>query len=130
MSSYELSVYSYFEKGCRKKCARQSCKVLRVVSSSLFCVLQTNLKEWQERPYTYICECKTKATYAIETRQLHCQEQGIDHIPYYLSGSSRCTFFRTTFLEEAVYIKFYICRRPCTKSALVLYSDNLPVQHN
>ena len=46
MSSY----YNYFEKGCRKKCARQSWKVLWVVLSSLFCVLQRNLTEWQERP--------------------------------------------------------------------------------
>ena len=30
------SVYSYFEKGCRKKCTRQSRKVLGVVLSSLF----------------------------------------------------------------------------------------------
>ena len=30
------SVYSYFEKGCRKKCTRQSRKVLWVVLSSLF----------------------------------------------------------------------------------------------
>ena len=31
-----LIVHSYFEKGCRKKCARQSQKVLWVVLSSLF----------------------------------------------------------------------------------------------
>ena len=45
-------VYSYFEKGCRKKCTRQTRKVLWVVLSSLFsvCVFQRNLKEWQERP--------------------------------------------------------------------------------
>ena len=30
------NVYSYFEKGCQKKCTRQSRKVLRVVLSSLF----------------------------------------------------------------------------------------------
>ena len=29
-------VYSYFEKGCRKKCTRQSRKVLWVVLSALF----------------------------------------------------------------------------------------------
>ena len=29
-------VYSYFEKGCRKKCTRQSWKVLWVVSSAMF----------------------------------------------------------------------------------------------
>ena len=30
------TVYSYFEKGCRKKCTRQTRKVLWVVFSSLF----------------------------------------------------------------------------------------------
>ena len=46
------TIYSYFEKGCRKKCTRQTRKVLWVVLSSLFsvCVFQRNLKEWQERP--------------------------------------------------------------------------------
>ena len=29
-------IYSYFEKGCRKKCTRQSRKALWVVLSSLF----------------------------------------------------------------------------------------------
>ena len=32
----EIVVYSYFEKGCRKKCTRQSRKALWVVLSSLF----------------------------------------------------------------------------------------------
>ena len=31
-----ILVYSYFEKGCRTKCTRQSRKVLWVVLSSLF----------------------------------------------------------------------------------------------
>ena len=36
-------------------------------------------------------------------RRLLCQEQCKDHIPCYLSGLSRAHFFRTTFLEIAVY---------------------------
>ena len=54
-------------------------------------------------------------------RKLECQEQCIDHIPYYLSGLSRALFFPTTFLEIAAYtwqrgvnrIKSFICRRAC-----------------
>ena len=34
--SHLVIIYSYFEKGCRKKGARQCQKVLRVVLSSLF----------------------------------------------------------------------------------------------
>ena len=37
-----------------------------------------------------------------QVRQLQCQEQCIDHIPYYLSGLSRAHFSATTFLEIAV----------------------------
>ena len=40
---------------------------------------------------------------------LQCQEQSIDHIPYYLSGLSRAHFFPTTFLEIAVFYQ----RRTC-----------------
>ena len=58
-------------------------------------VLQRNLKEWQEWLWTYVCECRRKATKV--GRQLECQEQCIDHIPYYLSGLSRAQFFRQPF---------------------------------
>ena len=37
-------------------------------------------------------------------RQLRCQEQCIDHIPYYLLGIVACTCFQTTFLEIAAYM--------------------------
>ena len=47
--------YSYFEKGCRIKCTRQPRKVLWVVFE--FTIFQGNLKEWQERPWTCVCEC-------------------------------------------------------------------------
>ena len=39
LTGYEtliFQVHSYFEKGCRKKCTRQSRKVLWVVLNSLF----------------------------------------------------------------------------------------------
>ena len=50
-------VYSYFEKGYRKKCTRQSRKVLWVVcfeftSSSMIFKFE---KMAQERPWTYLC---------------------------------------------------------------------------
>ena len=41
--SQVVSIYSYFEKGCRGKCTRQSWKALWVVLSSFF--FQRNLKE-------------------------------------------------------------------------------------
>ena len=65
-------------------------------------VLQRNLKEWQEWLWTYVCECRRKATKVA--RQLECQEQCIDHIPYYLSGLSRAPFCPTTFLEIAAHL--------------------------
>ena len=33
-------------------------------------------------------------------RQLQCQEECIDHIPYYLSGLSCAHFFRQPFSKE------------------------------
>ena len=47
--------YSYFEKGCRKKCKRQSRKALWVVLSSLF--FEEIWKNWYERPWKCVCEC-------------------------------------------------------------------------
>ena len=48
-------IYSYFEKGCRKKCTRQSRKVLWVVLSALF------FKEiWKNGTgclRCYVCDC-------------------------------------------------------------------------
>ena len=38
-----------------------------------------------------------------QVRQQQCQEQCIEHIPYYLSELLRAHFFPTTFLEIAVY---------------------------
>ena len=51
-------LYSYFEKGCREKCTRQSWKALWVVLSSLF---------WHERPWKCVCACKRKATKVVST---------------------------------------------------------------
>ena len=44
-----------------------------------------------------------KGKQQMGVRQLKCQEQCIDHIPFYLSGLSRARFSPTTFLEIAVY---------------------------
>ena len=33
-----------------------------IVGGFEFTVSQRNLKEWQERPWTYVCECQRKAT--------------------------------------------------------------------
>ena len=47
--------YSYFEKGCRKRCTRQSRKALWMVFSSLF--FKEIWKNGKERPWTYVCMC-------------------------------------------------------------------------
>ena len=88
MLSLQFFVYSYFEKGCRKKCTPPSLKVLWVVFSSLF------FKEiWKNgtsgRGYM---SASAKGKQYKKVRQLQCQEQSIDHIPYYLSGMSPAHF--------------------------------------
>ena len=66
-----------------------------IVGGFQFTVLQRNLKEWHEWVLTYVCECQRKATKV--GRQLECQEQCIDHIPYDHLGLSRAHFFRQPF---------------------------------
>ena len=95
----DILLYSYFEKGCRKKCMRQSQKVLWVVLSSLyFKKISNNGTSGQGRNLRVLKESNKKWIW-----QLQCQEQCIDHIPYYFSELSCVNFLRTTFLEIAVY---------------------------
>ena len=99
---YIQDVYSYLEKGCRKKCTRQSRQVLWVVLSSLF------FKEiWKNgtRGHGHMFAC-AKGKQQKKFWQLQCLEQCIDHIPYYFSGSSGAHFLLTTFLEIAVCTRF------------------------
>ena len=55
-----------------------------------------------ERPWTYVCECQRKAP-EVGSTATECQEQCIDHIPYYLSGLSRAHFFLPPFSKELLY---------------------------
>ena len=54
-----------------------------------------------------------------KVRQLQCQEQCIDHIPYYLSGLSRAQFLRQPNLQIAVY--FFII----DNYFFALYNENI-----
>ena len=89
----EKNAYSYFEKGCREKCTRQSRKVLWVDLSLLF------FKGiWKNDTIGHgHMFASAKGKQQKEVRQLQCQEQYIDHIPYYLSGLSRAHIFLQPF---------------------------------
>ena len=51
----EQWIYSYFEKGCRKKV---HATILKGIVSDFKCtVFQRNLKESYGRPLIYVCEC-------------------------------------------------------------------------
>ena len=91
-------VYSYFEKGCRKKCTRQSRKVLWVVSSALF--FQEVWKNGTGGHGHLFTRAKGKQQKYV--RQL--QPSGIVYWWYSILpfGIVACTFFPTTFLEIAV----------------------------
>ena len=88
--------YSYFEKDYRKKCTRQSRKVLWVVLSSLggfeFTEIWKNGTRGHGRMFA-----SAKGKQQKNFWQLQWQEQCIDHIPYYLSGLSRAQFCRQPF---------------------------------
>ena len=84
--------YSCFKKG-RKKCTRQSWKVLWVILSSLF------FKKFQRiaREAMHLCLRVLEESNISRFEKLQCQEECIDHIPYYLSGLSSAQFFRQPF---------------------------------
>ena len=86
-------IYSYFEKGCRKKCTRKSEKVLWVVLSSLF------FKEFERMALEAmdICLRVLQESTTNKFGSYNRQEQCIDHISCYLSGLSRAHFFRQPF---------------------------------
>jgi len=44
-----------------------------------------------------VCLRTAKRKQQWKIRQLQCQEQGVGHIPYYLSGLSRALFFGQPF---------------------------------
>ena len=94
-------VFNYFEKGCRKKVHATIPK--GIVGGFEFTVLRRNLKEWHERPRTYVYQCERKATKLDSTATV----SGTVYWPYPILpfGIVACTFFPTTFLEIAVYFK-------------------------
>ena len=55
-----LTVYTAIS---RKVVAKVNATIPKsIVSGFEFTLLQRNLKEWHERPWTYVSECKRKAT--------------------------------------------------------------------
>ena len=57
---------------------------------------------------------RAKGKQQKQVRQLQCQEQCIDHFPYYLSGLSRALFFRQPFLK-LLYTTFFSSRIPVSR---------------
>ena len=92
-------IYSYFEKGCRKKCTRQSRKVLWVVLSALF------FKEiWKNGTGGHgHMFASTEGKQQKYVRQLLSSGTVCWSYPILPFGIVACTFFLTTFLEMAVY---------------------------
>ena len=94
-----LGQYSYFEKGCRKKCTRQFRKVLWVVLSALF------FKEiWKNgtRGHGHMF-ASAKGKQQKYVRQLQSSGTVYWSYPILPFGIVACTFFQTSFLEIAVY---------------------------
>ena len=93
---YFIGVYSYFEKGCRKKCTRQSRKVLWVALRALF------FKKIGKNGT--VCLRVRKESNKSRFDSFTRYEQCIDHIPYYLSRLSRAHFFRQPFSKQLYII--------------------------
>ena len=105
LAGNKLKLYSYFEKGCRKKYTRQSWKALWVVLSSLFFrEIWKNGTKGHEMCLRVLME-RNKSRFDSYSRQ----EQCIDHILYYLLGLSRAHFFRQPFLKQ-LYSTRWMCQ--------------------
>ena len=97
---WTMTLYSYFEKGCRKQmCTRQSRKVIWDMNSTLFLTLQlSNL--------LLLLFCSTRKHASMTSRTIlsnFFKKQWTQNRPQYLSGFSRA-LSPTTFLEIAVYM--------------------------
>ena len=88
-----MFVYSYFEKGCRGKCMRQSWKALWVVLSSFFFSKKFEKIGTKGHGNVWVLKENNKSRFHSYSRQQQC----IDHIPCYLSGLSHAHFFRQPF---------------------------------
>ena len=60
LHEHDSKIYSYFEKGCRKKVHATILK--GIVGDFKYTVFQGNLKESYGRPLIYVCECWRKVT--------------------------------------------------------------------
>ena len=78
-----------------------------IVGGFEFAVLHRNLKEWHERPWTYVCECQRRATKEFLTATV----PGTVYWSYQILpfGIVACTFLPTAFLEIAVYAVLSEC---------------------
>ena len=90
-------IHSYFEKGCRKKCTRQSRKVLWVVLRSPLITVQKNLKEWHERPRTVCLQVLKKSNKSrFDSYSVRNSVMITSHISMRVVA---CTFFPKTFFS-------------------------------
>ena len=75
-----------------------------IVSGFEFTVLQRNLKEWHERPQTYVLRLLKESNKRMFDSYI--VRNGVNHIPYYLSGLLRAHFYRQPFLKQLYVASF------------------------
>ena len=102
-----------------------------IVDGFEFSVLQRNLKEWHERPWTYVCECERKATKVGSTAIV--SEQCVDNIPYYLLDCRVHIFFDNLSWNSCILIingvSNHGCQIPlCMEQTYCLFFVDTPIQ--
>ena len=85
----QFQKYSYFEKGCRKKV---HATIQKSFEGGFEVHCSSKKFEKMAREAMDVCLQVLKGKQQKGVRQLKCQEQCIDHIPFYLSGLSRAQF--------------------------------------
>ena len=107
--------YSFFEKGCQRKCTQQSWKVLWVGFE--FTVFQRNLKQWYERSWMYVCMCKRKATkVGLTTTESGTVYWSYPILPF---GIVACTF-----VSDNLSWSIAVCGQSVKVLWRVTFSDN------
>ena len=95
MATYRLEIQLFKERLSEKVHATIQKGIVGGFEST---VLQRNLQEWHERPWTYVCDCKKKASKVSSTATV----SGTVYWSYPMLpfGIVACTFFRQPFSKK------------------------------
>ena len=100
---WKFLIYSYFEKGCQKKCTWQSQKVLWVVLIWVHCYSKKlGRVAWETMDGTYVCLWVIKQRNKSRFHSYSVKKQCIDHTVSHINFRDCCVhiFFQQPFSKQ------------------------------